>query len=91
MSSNDNRASTGIQWALYGLPGKPNDCPCGNDCAFVDSRNVNGRRGPFFVWCSDCGRTGPERPTYNDALAVWNRATETQDLSLIHVVDNAST
>lgn len=89
--TNDNRTDRGIEWALYGLPDKPNDCPCGSDAAFVDSRNTEGPRGPYFVECPVCGRTGPERPNYGAALAVWNRATRTGEPDLIHGADLAST
>jgi len=89
--TNDNRAYECDGWALFGLPDKPNACPCGNDSAFVDSLNREGPRGPYFVECAACGRTGPERPSYNDALAVWNRATRKGELELIHVVDNTNT
>ena len=73
-------------FALYGLPDRANRCPCGSFAPFVDGHNFQGRRGPFYVWCSECGCTGPERASYNDALAAWNRATTCCDLSEIRMV-----
>ncbi len=61
-------------YALYGLPDRPNPCRCGQDDAFVDARNRQGMKGPFFVSCAHCEATGPERSTYDLALAAWNRA-----------------
>jgi hypothetical protein len=83
--TNDNQAERGVEWSLYGLPDKPNDCPCGSDSAFVDSRNTEGARGPYFVECAECGRTGEERPSYGTALAVWNRATRNRELERIGI------
>lgn len=91
--SNDNRPHhkrPAVQWALFGIPDRPNDCPCGCDAVFVDGQNLHGRRGPFFVWCPACGRSGPERPSYNDALAVWNRITRNREYWLFNVVDNTN-
>ncbi|WP_226019387.1 hypothetical protein [Novosphingobium sp. FKTRR1] len=78
------------RFALFGLPDRPNRCPCGKDGAFVDGQNLQGQRGPYFVWCPDCSRSGPEKPTYDLALASWNRATCLHDFSEIRVVDNAT-
>ncbi len=70
---NDNRPSLAQLYAIHGLPDRPNRCRCGHDDAFMDGHNLNGQRGPFFVWCPHCERNGPERPTYDLALAAWNR------------------
>ena len=70
---NDNHTAKAELYALHGLPDRPNPCRCGADDAFVDGHNLQGRRGPFFVWCAHCDHAGPERPTYDLALAAWNR------------------
>ena len=72
---NDNKARLAELYALHGLPDQPNPCRCGADDVFVDGQNLNGQRGPFFVWCARCERSGPERPTYDLATAAWNRST----------------
>jgi hypothetical protein len=69
---NDNPRPSADLYALYGFPDKPSRCLCGSDAAFVDGQNLQGKRGPFFVWCPRCDRAGAERPTYDLALAVWN-------------------
>ncbi len=70
---NDNHAQRAQLYAIHGLPDRPNRCRCGADDAFVDGQNLQGKRGPFFVWCCRCDRSGPERPTYDLAIAAWNR------------------
>ncbi len=75
---NDNTKSArhrAALYALYGLPNFPNPCPtCKQSDAFVDGHNLQAaKRGPYFVWCPRCQITGPERPTYDLALAAWNR------------------
>ena len=73
---NDNTKSARHRadlYAIHGLPDRPNPCACGQDDAFVDGQNLQGRNGPFFVWCPHCNATGPKRPTYDLALASWNR------------------
>ena len=86
---NDNRKPrpAAVVFALYGHPDRPNACPCTSRGVFMDGQNLNGKRGPFFVWCPDCNRTGPERPTYDLALATWNRATALCELSATQVLD----
>lgn len=80
-----------VSTALYGIPGQPNACPCGCNGAFVDMQSLSGRRGRFFVLCPCCGRCGPYRRNFNDALAVWNRITWRGEYSLFRVVDNSTT
>jgi hypothetical protein len=71
---NDNRTQWAKIYTLHGLPDQPNRCRCGADDAFVDGQNLEGRRGPFFVWCARCHHAGPERPTFDLAIAAWNRS-----------------
>jgi hypothetical protein len=70
---NDNRVTMAEIFALHGLPDHHNRCACGADDSFVDGQNLQGQRGPFFVWCPHCERSGPERPTFDLAVAAWNR------------------
>jgi len=87
MTNDNRRPAAATRIALYGLPDQANACPCGNAEPFVDGYNLNGSRRTLFVWCPACGASGPERPSYNDALAAWNRATLLRDMSCIRVVD----
>ena len=76
---NDNRTARAGRPALFvaaHLPMKPNPCFCGSDDAFVDWEDEGAPGVRFFVWCNHCGASGPELPTYDLALAGWNRATQ---------------
>ena len=70
---NDSPEHRADLYSLHGLPDRPNRCRCGAEDAFVDGHNLQGRPGPFFVWCARCDRSGPERPSYALAIAAWNR------------------
>lgn len=75
--------TTPFCFALYGVPDVPNACPCGSHQTFVDTDHRNGKRGPFWVWCAVCGRSGPERPSRSLAVARWNRITSAGEIELL--------
>jgi hypothetical protein len=69
---NDNNAYLAKVYRVHGLGDQPNRCRCGSDATAVDSRSRRGRKEALFVWCAGCEREGPERPTYDLAVAAWN-------------------
>jgi hypothetical protein len=59
-----------------GIPDKPEPCFCGSEDAFVDAPTTpGGHVGPYHVTCAACGAEGPEAPTYDASITVWNNLT----------------